>query len=490
MTPAEIQQTLQTGIDAVKRGQKRRARECLLNVIQADERNEMAWLWLSAAVESLDDQITALENVVEINPKNQAALKGLEHLRTKLAAEHPAPVPAPPPTQPTTAGGGEQAFEEISEEAPQPEPTSLEPELEPEPERASEMEAIAPTASSTLYEEEKVDEAISPSSSPFYGGLEDEGESAIPLYSPSEPSTADDISQYADLSPIESVSNLDDPNQCIYCGVIVAPELKNCPECKRSLVIKAGNNKLSGTLRTTIFVTCISIALAAVSAIFISIANSSSAGGLVEYVFNTLSLDFIFGNYAVWSPAYTTIVMWAQIGLTVAMVLAVLGLAYQVTLAYYFSIVIWSLNVLWAAFRWVNGYTGLVLAIADVLASLISLFFIFASQPDFQVNLIRVRCEVDPRIKGGDSLHKLGMIYRQEGRWALAVAHWRAAMAAMPGQSLFYKDLAIGYGQIGYYSRALRTLDEFARQSPDDRDIATIRTLIEEKQAADKKPKD
>ncbi len=473
MTPEEIQQTLQAGIDAVKRGQKRRARECLLNVIQADERNESAWLWLSAAVESLDDQITALENVVEINPKNQAALKGLEHLRAKLAEEHSLrePQPEPKPAPVATDGGEQATIEEVNEE---PEFESAAPEPEAEPTLAAlEDELTIPVGSSAFYSEPEMEEADSES-----------------LYAPVAPVTVDDISQYADLSPIESVSNLDDLNQCVYCGAIVAPELKNCPECKRSLVTKEGKTKLSGSLRNTIFVACISIALAAVSAIFISIAYSSGEGGLVKYVFGTLGLDFIFGNYATWNPALTPIVMWAQIGLSIAMVLAVLGLAYQVTLAYYGSVLIWSLNVLWVAFRWVNSYTGPALAVADVLASLVCLFFIFASQPDFQVNLVRVRCMVDPHIKGGDSLHKLGLIYKQEGRWALAVAHWRAAIAAMPGQSLFYKDLAVGYAQIGYYQRALRTLDEFARQKPDDPDIPTMRTLIEEKRAADKKPKD
>ena len=59
MTPPEIQQMLQAGIDAVKRGQKQRARELLLKVVEEDEHSEQAWLWLSAVMDTLQDQITA-----------------------------------------------------------------------------------------------------------------------------------------------------------------------------------------------------------------------------------------------------------------------------------------------------------------------------------------------------------------------------------------------------------------------------------------------
>ena len=38
---------LEEGITAAKAGQKERARQCLMQVVKADENNEQAWLWLS-----------------------------------------------------------------------------------------------------------------------------------------------------------------------------------------------------------------------------------------------------------------------------------------------------------------------------------------------------------------------------------------------------------------------------------------------------------
>jgi hypothetical protein len=51
-----------------------------MQVVQADERNEEGWLWLSGAVNDAEDQQVALENVLDINPTNEAARQGLAWL--------------------------------------------------------------------------------------------------------------------------------------------------------------------------------------------------------------------------------------------------------------------------------------------------------------------------------------------------------------------------------------------------------------------------
>lgn len=74
---------LYEGALALQQGNKERARELLLQVVEADERNEEAWLWLSGAVDDPEDQRTALENVLAINPQNPHALYGLAVLDGK-----------------------------------------------------------------------------------------------------------------------------------------------------------------------------------------------------------------------------------------------------------------------------------------------------------------------------------------------------------------------------------------------------------------------
>lgn len=82
MTQSEhIAEWLYDGAVAVQNGNMEQAQELLMKVVEADETNEEAWLWLSGAVEDLEDKETALMNVLDINPNNPHAQKGLEWIR-------------------------------------------------------------------------------------------------------------------------------------------------------------------------------------------------------------------------------------------------------------------------------------------------------------------------------------------------------------------------------------------------------------------------
>lgn len=90
--PTEVQQWLHDGITALQRGERERGRGLLLRVVEQDERQESAWLWLSRAVDDPRDVGTALNNVLAINPNNAEAKTRLAELqRAGLAAPEPAP---------------------------------------------------------------------------------------------------------------------------------------------------------------------------------------------------------------------------------------------------------------------------------------------------------------------------------------------------------------------------------------------------------------
>ena len=73
----DVETTLRQAVAAAEAGRKAEARHLLETVLHADERNEQAWLWMSGVVDSDEERIICLENVLTINPKNQAARKGL-----------------------------------------------------------------------------------------------------------------------------------------------------------------------------------------------------------------------------------------------------------------------------------------------------------------------------------------------------------------------------------------------------------------------------
>jgi len=85
------EEMLKQGIAAFKAGRTEEAGELFLQLIQQDPDNEMAWLWLSGAVETEKDRLACLERVVEINPYNGIALRGIRTLRRRV----PEPVAAP-----------------------------------------------------------------------------------------------------------------------------------------------------------------------------------------------------------------------------------------------------------------------------------------------------------------------------------------------------------------------------------------------------------
>lgn len=90
---------VQAGIRAYKAGNKDEARALLLKATDIDQYNEDAWLWLSGLLESPEEQRQCLENVLVINPANERARKGLDHLLGK-AKPAPPPAPDPPPAPP------------------------------------------------------------------------------------------------------------------------------------------------------------------------------------------------------------------------------------------------------------------------------------------------------------------------------------------------------------------------------------------------------
>jgi hypothetical protein len=81
----DIARMLYEGAVAVREGRHADAQGLLLQVIERDEQNELAWLWLSGAMEDPADQVVALENVLAINAENAAARGGLSWLKSRYS---------------------------------------------------------------------------------------------------------------------------------------------------------------------------------------------------------------------------------------------------------------------------------------------------------------------------------------------------------------------------------------------------------------------
>jgi hypothetical protein len=96
---AEPESILQLGIEAARDGNKEEARSLFRLLTRQEPRNAQAWLWLAGVAETRDERQAALEHVVDIEPTNDMAIKGLQALGVRpgsRTAVAPTPAPAAP----------------------------------------------------------------------------------------------------------------------------------------------------------------------------------------------------------------------------------------------------------------------------------------------------------------------------------------------------------------------------------------------------------
>ena len=127
--PANVDGMVREGISAYRAGNKEEARTLLLRAVEIDQYNEQAWLWLSAVVETPEEQRTCLENVLTINPGSERAKQGIDMLDQRFGSSPKvSPTQAddvmastsfmPPPAAPPRPSGDDELPSSIEWEAP------------------------------------------------------------------------------------------------------------------------------------------------------------------------------------------------------------------------------------------------------------------------------------------------------------------------------------------------------------------------------------
>ena len=59
---------LQEAINAVRQGQRIRARDLLTRLLRADQSNPEYWLWMSSLVDSFKEQVYCLQSALKLDP--------------------------------------------------------------------------------------------------------------------------------------------------------------------------------------------------------------------------------------------------------------------------------------------------------------------------------------------------------------------------------------------------------------------------------------
>src|SRR5512145_1131412 len=74
---ADNDEVFQEAIEAVRAGNKSRARELLTGLLKTDQNKATYWVWMSTTVDSAKERIYCLQTAYKLDPQNAAAQRGL-----------------------------------------------------------------------------------------------------------------------------------------------------------------------------------------------------------------------------------------------------------------------------------------------------------------------------------------------------------------------------------------------------------------------------
>jgi tetratricopeptide (TPR) repeat protein len=90
---------LRDAMDALREGDRARARDLLTRLLKTDQKNPTYWVWLSAAMETQKEQLYCLQMAIQADPDNAVAKRGLTILGGMAPDDSMPPFPVNRPRQ-------------------------------------------------------------------------------------------------------------------------------------------------------------------------------------------------------------------------------------------------------------------------------------------------------------------------------------------------------------------------------------------------------
>lgn len=89
----EVDTMFQDAVDALRQGDKARAKDILTRLLKADQNNATYWVWMSAAVDTTKERTYCLQTALKLDPENHTAQRGLILLGALAPDENVRPFP-------------------------------------------------------------------------------------------------------------------------------------------------------------------------------------------------------------------------------------------------------------------------------------------------------------------------------------------------------------------------------------------------------------
>jgi Flp pilus assembly protein TadD len=427
MTVADLAQ----GIAAARAGRHAEARAALLKALEADDRNESAWLWLSGVMATAAERRICLENVLAINPANDHARRGLALLEAQPPQAPAAPVAAPNP-RPLTAA-----------------PPAL---WLPGP----------PATGATI--------ALSPEALPPHARGPQQGAPAAPYTMPSTP-----------------IEEMEDEEPCPYCGAATPLRERSCRACRKSLMVRRQpRDKRSVALSLLAGLWALSSLSALAGGVLLIIPlvmlslQARSLG--LDMPLVPLAAIIVGVLVSVALCVMTTLGLfrrqrWAYITHWATLALGLLMTALSVV---FISVI--GADALGAE---LGGDAAEQLAAAGSLGGVLLCNLVIygayitlsvLSHRDFYGEMARLSID---GISTGEEPYNAGIMYRNRGMWYMAAHAWERAIHQSPMDATARRALGLAYAQLKRYDEARAALREAIALAPNNPQLTDDLGLVE-----------
>lgn len=487
---SELEELLKRGIAAAKAGEREMARDLLMRIVEQDERNIKAWLWLSSVVDRPDDRQICLENVLAIDPDNQVARRGLELLlkETGLPSR-----PGPAPSAPGYTRGRVVALTPASAILHGP-PAAPAPPEEPAPAAAGYTpppieEGYAystrppPTLAAALLRK---------TPEPPEGGRRAVAEPSTPARVAPAAASYPSVPRWSEVEQDAQtlMSEFADEYLCPYCAEPTKPDDVKCAACGGSLWQSAPRSReRSGCLSALVFLIILGTGwqlFPFLTAGFVFIQPFFREGKITLDQFVGLYLGLptappdvaqaIFERLPPSSLWLLVLVIGIQLGVAVL-------IYFRWQPIYWVALGLAGLSLLYAVLSAVTApQVGLGHA-AGVLLALLVVLLLFRLQADFTKQHERLLCQLDKDIRSHSGFYMRGREYARKKMWTLAVIHFQRARANAPRQLAYHIALADAYVELKRYERARSVLQDAQRLEPDNPDVRLRVELVAQERA-------
>jgi tetratricopeptide (TPR) repeat protein len=433
----EVIDLLQQGIVAARAGKRDAARALLMQVLEGDERNEQAWLWLAGVVDNPEDIRTCLQNVLDLNPTNQQAQQGLAWLEKRhgppvpsqeLSFPSPMPppereIPAPPPTPPLDAPERQRAYTE---------PTTK----------------LASTAVATTVSIGK------PSGTPVE-----------PLVAP----------------PPE--------HPCPYCGTPTVLKQQACTQCHGSLMARAtppSKRSLALTMLGFLWgIGGVLFLLVTVLVFFLFLwlrqsAQARTAVGSADALLLAVAVTLVNGLCFIGlARGLLARQLWAYFTNIIMIVLSFFGILSSVAAStLLIGLLLAALSRAQNAEAVAGTASRIVLTVLGIAFVLLPIVLTLLCYRDFFGPMVRFQPSIEP----ADHLvhYNNGIAYKNRGMWYMAAQEWEVAVSKKPRETNYLHALGLAYAQLKQPAKARATLDRAIQSAPDNPQIKESRALIDQ----------